>query len=432
MHPPSEGSGLCRDCLAAVAGGSAQRRCPACGSPRVLVHPELHALSIAHLDCDAFYAAVEKRDRPELSDRPVIVGGGQRGVVSAACYVARISGVRSAMPMFKALRACPDAVVIKPDMAKYAAAGREVRALMREVTPLVEPLSIDEAFLDLTGTEPALGCSPAVSLVRLVQRIEREVGVTASIGLSHNKMLAKLASDLDKPRGFAVIGRAETLDVLAPRPVGDLWGVGKAMQERLRRDGIGTIGELRERPEAWLVGRYGRIGHRLSLFARGEDDRRIEPDSDTKSVSAETTFDRDLADGELLAGHLRRLSDRVAERLAAKALAGRTIVLKLKTDRFRTLTRSHTLPDPTRLADRIYREGAILLDPVLAEGPFRLIGIGVADVTAAAAADPPDLLGDENARKVRLAEAVGRLNATGARPQVTRAADLFGPPGRKS
>ncbi|HTO40183.1 MAG TPA: hypothetical protein VL026_04345, partial [Rhizomicrobium sp.] len=185
-------------------------RCGSCGSRRVVAHAELETLSIAHLDCDAFYAAIEKRDNPELRDRPVLVGGtSRRGVVSTACYVARIAGARSAMPMYKALELCPNAVVIKPNFAKYTAASKAMRSMMLELTPLVEPLSLDEAFLDLTGTERLHGQSAARTMARLTKRIENEIGITVSVGLSFNKFLAKLASDLDKPRGFAVIGVGE-------------------------------------------------------------------------------------------------------------------------------------------------------------------------------------------------------------------------------
>jgi DNA polymerase IV len=183
---------VCRDCLISGQGAA---RCPHCGSPRILAHPEHDSLGIAHIDCDAFFAAIEKRDDPSLADKPVIVGGGRRGVVATACYVARTYGIRSAMPMFKALKACPDAVVIRPDIDKYARVGREVRRLMLELTPLVEPVSIDEAYLDLTATESLHRMSPAQSLARLVQRIEQEIGVTASIGLSYGKGLAKLATE---------------------------------------------------------------------------------------------------------------------------------------------------------------------------------------------------------------------------------------------
>ncbi|MGA8400457.1 MAG: DNA polymerase IV, partial [Stellaceae bacterium] len=294
-------SALCRDCGALAVTASDAGRCASCGSPRVVTHPELDTLSIAHIDCDAFYATVEKRDRPELAEQPVIVGGRQRGVVLACCYVARLYGVRSAMPMFKALAACPHAVVIRPDMAKYREVGRAVRAEMRRLTPLVEPLSIDEAFLDLTGTEPANGMIPAQALVALVRRIEANLAVTASIGLSYNKFLAKIASDLDKPRGFAVIGCGDASAFLADKPVGLLWGVGQAMQRRLAADGIALIGQLLALDERELARRYGKMGARLARLARGEDARHVEAESRTKSISAETTFARDESDAEALA-----------------------------------------------------------------------------------------------------------------------------------
>ena len=233
---------LCRDCDSRPPADV--KTCPACGSPHIAQHKELHGLTIAHLDCDAFYATIEKRDRPELRDVPVIVGGHHRGVVAACCYIARAHGVHSAMPMFKALQACPNATVIKPDMNKYAAVGRKVRTMMENLTPLVEPLSIDEAFMDLAGTEALHRASPAASLAALARRVEEELSITVSIGLSYNKFLAKIASDLDKPRGFAVIGRAEARTFLADKPVSLLCGVGKAMQERLGKNGIIRIGEL--------------------------------------------------------------------------------------------------------------------------------------------------------------------------------------------
>jgi DNA polymerase-4 len=396
------GAGFCRDCLAPATG--AADRCPACGSPRVVRHPELFQLPIAHLDCDAFYAAIEKRDDPSLADRPVIVGGGKRGVVSTACYVARIRGVRSAMPMFKALAACPEAVVIRPNMEKYAAVGREVRALMLEVTPLVEPLSIDEAFMDLSGTERLHHAPPALSLARLARRIESEIGITVSIGLSFNKFLAKLASDLEKPRGFSVIGRAEAVSFLSDRPVSLIWGVGKAMQSRLAADGISTIGALQRTDEAELARRYGSIGLRLARLARADDTRKVDPHGETKSVSAETTFDRDIADLKSLKAILRSLSEKVSRRLKKTELAGRTVTLKLKTADFRLRTRSRQLPDPTLLADRIYTAAADLLAREADGTRYRLIGVGVSDFSEPRLADPRDLV-DPGAQKRAAAEA---------------------------
>ncbi|MCO4809922.1 MAG: DNA polymerase IV, partial [Planktomarina temperata] len=195
---------FCRDCLTTFE--TAPRRCTACGRPRIAAHPELFSLSIAHMDCDAFYASVEKRDNPELASKPVIIGGGRRGVVSTACYVARVRGVKSAMPMFQALKLCPEAVVVRPRMEEYVKASAAIRKMMQELTPAIEPLSLDEAFLDMTGTTALHGAPPAVMLARLVKRMREELGLTGSIGLSHNKFLAKVASDLDKPRGFSVIG----------------------------------------------------------------------------------------------------------------------------------------------------------------------------------------------------------------------------------
>src|SRR5215472_11772430 len=221
--------GFCRDCL---ADAQAPARCAACGSPRVVVHDEIARLSIAHVDCDAFYATIEKRDDPSIADQPVIVGGGQRGVVLTCCYVARTYGVRSAMPMFEARRLCPHATIVRPRMETYAEVGRTVRSHMRELTPLVEPVSIDEAFMDLSGTERLHGMPPAKALAVFAERLERELKITVSIGLATNKFLAKIASDLDKPRGFAVLGAAEAASFLAPKPVSLIFGVGKVAQAR--------------------------------------------------------------------------------------------------------------------------------------------------------------------------------------------------------
>lgn len=384
---------------------------------RIVKHPELNALSIAHLDCDAFYATVEKRDRPELRNRPVIIGGGRRGVVAAACYVARMSGVRSAMPMFKALKACPDAVVIRPDMAKYVAVGRQIRALMTAATPLVEPLSIDEAFLDLSGTERLHGRIPAETCAHLARVIEQDVGVTVSIGLSYNKFLAKVASDLDKPRGFAVLGRGDAPDFLAERPVSLIWGVGTALRERLERDGIRRIGHLLPLDERDLVARYGGMGRRLWHFARGIDHRRVDPETAIKSVSSETTFDRDYGSHADLGPRLWRLCEKVSARLKAKDLAGGTVVLKLKTAAFKTVTRSETLSAPTQLADTLFRIADHLLTAELAGGApshavsYRLIGIGCQDLAPASLADPPDLADPDLPRRKRVEATIDAVRA---------------------
>jgi DNA polymerase-4 len=423
---------LCRDCLNTVPPETGTN-CPDCGSTRVVVHSELHELGIAHLDCDAFYATVEKRDNPSLKDRPVLVGGaGGRGVVTAACYIARRYGCRSAMPMFKARELCPQAVVIPPDMAKYARVGREVRALMQETTPLVEPISVDEAFLDLTGTEKLHKGSPARTLAALVRRINDAIGIDASIGLSHNKFLAKIASDAGKPRGFFVVGRAETMDFLADRPVSALWGAGAALCRRLEKDGFRRIGDLRAASEDFLVERYGSIGHRLHRFARGEDSRRVDPTSNRKSVSAETTFSRDLTDPEDLRARLWPLCEKVAKRAKADGIAGAVVTLKLKGADFRIRTRRRTLPHPTQLAERLWRAGEALLTLEADGTRFRLIGIGLSELRPAAEADPPDLAEPDGERIKAVEHAMDTLRARFGDTAISRGRRLATPPRRPS
>ena len=404
----AEESGLCRDC-GTVRPPARLGRCRDCGSPRWLGHPELHALSIAHIDCDAFYATIEKRDRPELIDQPVMVGGGKRGVVAACCYIARAFGVHSAMPMYKARQLCPDGVVVPPDMAKYSAVGREVRTLMREATPLVEPISIDEAFLDMTGTERAHQASPAVTLSRLARRIEDQVGITVSIGLSYNKFLAKVASDLDKPRGFAVIGRAEAKAFLAPKPVSLIWGVGAALKAKLAQRGISSIGDLQGLDEATLVRHYGAIGRRLAHFAHGEDERTVEPVRPTKSISAETTFSADFSVQDDLERELWPLAEAVSRRLKRAELAATVVTLKLKTARFAILTRRVTLPAPTQLADQLWRTARHLLAREIDGTAYRLIGVGGEGLVAATDADPADLFDDTRGKPARVERAIDDL-----------------------
>jgi DNA polymerase-4 len=407
MGTPDDIDGFCRDCLKPVP--PALRRCRACGSPRLVRHPELDRLTIAHIDCDAFYASVEKRDNPDLADKPVIIGGGKRGVVSTACYVARIHGVRSAMPMFKALEACPEAVVIKPDMEKYSRVGREVRRMMQDLTPLVQPLSIDEAFLDLAGTERLHHDSPARTLARFARRVEQEIGITVSVGLSYCKFLAKVASDMNKPRGFSVIGEAEAVEFLRDRPVTLIWGVGKAFAATLASDGITRIGQLQEMDETVLMKRYGVMGKRLFNLARGQDDRKVHLNDEAKTISAETTFFEDYSQADDLVPVLRALSEQVSRRLKKAALAGHTVVLKLKTQDFKTRTRNRRLDAHTQLADRIFREGLSLLERELDGTKYRLLGIGVSDLGDAATADPPDLIDQEAGRRAKAEAAMDLL-----------------------
>ena len=404
---------LCRACLHTFETGS---RCPVCRSPRVVTHDELFDLSIAHMDCDAFYAAVEKRDDPSLRDKPVIIGGGRRGVVSTACYIARIKGVRSAMPMFKALELCPEATVVRGRMDVYVDVSRQIRAMMEELTPIVEPLSLDEAFMDLTGTERLHGAPPAVMLARLQKRIEDEVGISGSIGLSHNKFLAKMSSDFDKPRGFSLIGKAETIELLKPKPVGLIFGVGAVAQASLEKAGVRTFADLLRWEKEDLAQRFGSSGERLWHLARGMDYRPVERNAPVKSVSNETTFSEDISDPDVLDGHIWRLSENVADRLKAKDKAGRVVTLKAKRANFEIVTRRVTLRDPTQIADRIYRTARGLYDPIADKAPFRLIGVGLSHIGPATDADSSGDLLDPGA--------AGRAGAERAADAIR---DRFGP-----
>jgi DNA polymerase-4 len=406
---------FCRDCLADAPAAAA--RCPACGSPRLARHAELDRLTIAHVDCDAFYATIEKRDDPSLADKPVIVGGGKRGVVAAACYIARTYGIRSAMPMFEALRRCPQAVVIRPAMAKYAQVGRDVRRAMLDLTPLVEPLSIDEAFLDLTGTERLHGMSAAKVLARFACQVERELGITVSIGLSANKFLAKIASDMDKPRGFAVLGQGEAAAFQAPKPVGFIFGVGAASAAKLAADGYRLIADLQRADEHELMRRYGEEGARLARLAHGIDKRCVDPARETKSISAETTFERDIGDFRPLEQTLWSLTEKVSARLKAQALAGSTVTLKLKSADVKTRTRAESLGTPTQLAARIFAAGRELLRREVGPTRFRLIGIGVSHLEDADGSDLADLL---DRRGAQAEHAVDRLREKFGRDAVVK------------
>lgn len=401
-------SAFCRDCFADATDGA--RRCKACGSLRIRSHPELAMLGIAHLDCDAFYAAIEKRDDPSLRDKPVIVGGSsRRGVVSTACYVARINGVRSAMPMFKALELCPNAVVIKPNFSKYTKAAKQIRQMMLELTPLVEPLSLDEAYLDLTGTERLHGAPPAKSMAILAKKIESDVGITVSLGLSFNKFLAKLASELDKPRGFAVIGKAEALTFLRDKPVGFIRGAGAALQARLAKDGITHIAQLQDLSQKELAQRYGNTGLWLHRLSHAEDTRAVEPDGELKSISAETTFDTNLSDYKELEAVLWRQSERVSSRAKSSELGGRTVVLKLKTANFKTRTRSVSLDSPTQLADRIFRTAREALRKEASGTAFRLLGVGISQLAPASECDPLDLVDDGAGKRAAAERAMDKV-----------------------
>ncbi|MCT4655376.1 MAG: DNA polymerase IV [Cohaesibacter sp.] len=400
---------LCRDCLS--DGQGAVKRCPNCGSPRCLIHPELRQLSIAHIDCDSFFAAVEKRDNPDLIDKPVIIGGAQRGVVATCCYIARIRGVRSAMPMFQARRLCPNAVIVRPNMSKYSKVGKEIRGRMQALTPLVEPLSIDEAFLDLTGTDKLHHAYPALTLARFAKATEEEIGITVSVGLSHNKFLAKVASDLEKPKGFSIIGKEETTNFLKDKPISLIWGVGAVSQKKLAQEGFHTIGQLQETDATILAKRFGTLGLRLSKLARGEDDRSVSPSQGAKSISSETTFNKDLISANDLLPILRRLSETTAARAKKANLAGRTVTLKLKSSSFKSITRSRSLPDPTKLADKIYSMGkSMLLKELNGSTSYRLIGIGIGELCDAEQSDPPDLVDEQAGRRAKAEAAIDLLS----------------------
>ena len=381
---------FCRDCLHDL--DMAARRCGECGSPRLVRHAALPSLTFAHIDCDAFYATVEKRDNPELADKPVIIGGGKRGVVAAACYISRTFGVRSAMPMFKALALCPSAIVIPPDMAKYVRVGREVRRAMQALTPLVGPLSIDEAFLDLGGTQRVHGMIPAKVLARFAREVERDIGITVSVGLSCNKFLAKIASDMDKPRGFAALDQDQARAMLADKPVGFIFGVGPATQERLIQRGFRTIADLQRADESDLMKQFSTEGRRLWRLARGIDDRRVVPDRNAKTISSETTFENDIRDFTTLEKTLWRLSEKVSSRLKSSELAGSTITLKLKTADFRQRTRSQSIHAPTQLAAKIFAVSREMLAKEIDGTAFRLMGAGVSALRPGSQAHDTDML----------------------------------------
>ena len=398
---------FCRDCLSEQPPGTA--RCRDCGSPRLLSHPARDRLTIAHIDCDAFYATIEKRDNPELRDRPLIIGGAKRGVVATACYLARIAGVHSAMPMFQALRLCPDATVMKPDMEKYARVGRQLRAMMLDLTPLVEPVSIDEAFLDLSGTERLHGASPALTLARFAKRVEDEVGITVSVGLSANKFLAKIASDLDKPRGFSILAPEGAGAFLAQKPVGILPGIGASARERLAQAGMRCVGDLTRADPRRLHAALGRDADRLLALARGEDARAVRITREAKSVSCETTFATNLARFEELRPILWRLCERVSARLKRAGLAAGSVTLKLKDEHFRLRTRTRGGLSPTQLAERLFRQGEAMLREACDGTPFRLIGVGGGDLCAAVHADRGDLADGSVAALARREAAVDRV-----------------------
>ena len=391
---------LCRKCFNTF---NEEGRCPRCSSPLVVSHSELFDLNIAHMDCDAFYASVEKRDNPDLADKPVIIGGGRRGVVSTACYIARIRGVKSAMPMFKALEKCPDAVVIRPRMKIYAEISQQIRAMMNDITPLVEPLSLDEAFMDMSGTHKLHGAPPAVMLAKLIDRISDNLGLTGSIGLSHNKFLAKIASDLNKPNGYSIIGEAETSSFLKDKSIRLIWGVGASTQKSLEKSGIRTFLDLLRWDRKDLVSKFGSMGDRLWFLARGQDARVVSNSDRIKSISNETTLNENTSNIRVLEGHLWRLCEKVSSRAKSKGLAGTIMILKLKSSNHKIITRRVTLRDPTYMADVLFRSTYPLMEAAIENGPFRLVGAGLSGLCLASQAQrEPELLDDGALNRIKV------------------------------
>ena len=398
---------LCRKCFNTF---TEEGRCPTCNSPLVVSHDELFSLNIAHMDCDAFYASVEKRDNPELADKPVIIGGGRRGVVSTACYIARICGVKSAMPMFKALEKCPDAVVIRPRMKLYAEISQQIRVLMTDITPMVEPLSLDEAFMDLSGTHKLHGVPPAVMLAKLMDRISGKLGLTGSIGLSHNKFLAKIASDLNKPNGYSIIGEAETGSFLKDKSVRLIWGVGSSAQKSLEKAGIRTFSDLLRWDRKDLAKKFGSMGDRLWFLAKGQDARIVSNNDRVKSISNETTLFENTSDLRVLEGHLWRLCEKVSSRAKSKGLAGSVVILKLKSSNHKLITRRLTLRDPTHLADILFRSTYPLMKASIVNGPFRLVGAGLSGLCFASQAErEPELLDNGALKRIKVERATDEI-----------------------
>lgn len=400
---------LCRDCFHYWEDNLLTESCPGCYSEKLLKHLELFSLDVAHLDCDSFYTSVEKRDDPKISSLPVIVGRRERGVVAAACYVARIYGVRSGMAMFQALRLCPNAHVISPNMDKYKVASHGVRRAMREVTAKIEPVSIDEAYLDLSDNA-ALHNEPAcVSLVRLVDTISRTEKITVSIGLSYNKFLSKLASDLDKPKGFYVIGRVEARSFLSKLPVRKLWGVGPSAVIKMTQHGYMTIGHVQDAKLEDLMRIFGKSGYGFYLFANGEDNRKFGLESKTKSVSAETTFLEDLSSLDDLLAALESLSEQVAKRLRLQNLSGRVVVIKLKDSNFRNATRSKkygkSFTDKVEIREAaeqllLHYWDSVGRSKLLKVRGFRLLGVGISDLVGEAD-DVHDMFDFSNTEPIR-------------------------------
>ena len=395
---------ICRECLSTF--DSKVLYCANCESLNLISHKEIEKLDIAHVDCDAFYASIEKRDNPKLKNSAVIIGGGKRGVVATACYLARIKGVRSAMPMYKALKLCPSAIIIKPNMSKYRDASRKIQNLMNQLTPLTEPISLDEAFLDLSGTKKLHKKIPAVLLAELSKKINQEVGISVSIGLSYNKFLAKICSDLDKPKGFSLLGRGDSKKFLSSQPVEILWGVGKILKRKLNDDGIKTISQIEELGIKEVINRYGSIGSHIYSLSQGKDLRRVVPQRQIKSISHETTFENDISNKGALEKKLWSLCEKVSKRSKEKGLGGQTITLKLKTKEFKLISRSCTIDEPTQIGELIFQNSKTLLDREDDKIKYRLIGVGISNLKDSELCDLYDLINISKTKNAKIEYAI--------------------------
>jgi len=339
---------------------------------------------IFHIDMDAFYASVEELDNPALKGRCVIVGGqSERSVVSAANYEARKFGVHSAMPIFQARKRCPGAIFLPPRMSRYREMSAQIISILREFSPLVEPISIDEACVDITGCERLFGGIEEIAL-RIKQRIKEGTGLTCSLGGAPNKFLAKIASDMDKPDGLTIITPSSVDRFIESLSIHKVPGVGKNTQEKLRVMGVRTLGDVKQYPEEILVKKFGRFGHRLAQFARGIDRSAVTPVSETKSVSAEETLPTDTEDKDLLKRYILGQAERVARELRILGVGARTISIKIKDLDFRQVTRSVTIREATQSSDVIIREAARLLERYRMSRKTRLIGVGVSNLVSAA------------------------------------------------
>ena len=405
---------MCRDCFkfTQVDNSQISRECFSCFSNRLIIHPELSKLSIAHVDCDSFYASVEKRDNKNLSNKPIIVGGENRGVVAAACYVARRYGIRSAMPTYKAKILCPELIVIPPRMKYYQKIGREIRVLIESVTPAFQPISIDEAFLDLSGTETLHKCCPAVSMAKLQKKILNQIGISVSVGLAFNKSLAKLSSEQDKPNGYYVIGKREAREWLSEKPASIIFGLGKSTITKLNNIGIKTCSELVNSPKNLLFPILGKSTSKIIDLAKGIDNRPVLKFSEAKSISVETTFNKDIDHSESLLNNLHLLCIKLSTRLKKSETYGSTIILKLKRSDYSLITRSIKVDEPYQLAHNLFSIAETLLrKELLKKNKYRLIGIGITGLTKKEKLQKKlNLFGTEFDKKTKLENAFDKIN----------------------